>query len=84
MLRGAGPSLYGVNQQTLRQTLIAPDLLSRATATWRFLVYGMQPLGALAGGLLGAVSLRATLITGAAVMALATVSAAGLSRVREL
>ncbi|WP_432846762.1 MFS transporter [Amycolatopsis sp. CA-161197] len=84
VLRGAGPSLYGVNQQTLRQTLIAPDLLSRATATWRFLVYGMQPLGALAGGLLGSVSLRATLITGAAVMALATVSAVRLSRVREL
>ncbi|MEU4667473.1 hypothetical protein AB0F91_05755 [Amycolatopsis sp. NPDC023774] len=65
MLRGV--RLYGVNQQTLRQTLIAPELLSRATATWRFLDYGMQPLGALTGGLFGVVSLRATLITGAAV-----------------
>ena len=45
-----GVRLYGVNQQALRQTLIAPELLSRATATWRFLVYGMQPFGALAGG----------------------------------
>ena len=33
ILRGTGPSLYGVNQQTLRQALIAPALLSRANAT---------------------------------------------------
>ncbi|WIX83470.1 hypothetical protein QRX50_23285 [Amycolatopsis carbonis] len=32
-LHGAWPALCGVNQQTLRQTLIAPELLSHATAT---------------------------------------------------
>ena len=70
VLRGAGPSLYGVNQQTLRQTLVPPDLLSRVNATWRFLVYGLQPVGALLGGLLGSLDLRLTLIVSSAVMLL--------------
>jgi hypothetical protein len=69
VLRGAGPSLYGVNQQTFRQALIPAVLLSRANATWRFLVFGMQPAGALLGGLTGsAVNLRATLIISSAIM----------------
>jgi predicted MFS family arabinose efflux permease len=72
-LRGAGPPLYGVNQQTFRQALIPPAALSRATATWQFLVYGMQPIGALLGGLIGSVlSLRATLIISSAAMLLGT------------
>jgi MFS family permease len=58
VLRGTGPALYGVNQQTFRQTLVAPAQLSRVNAGWRFLVYGTQPLGALLGGALGAVDLR--------------------------
>ncbi len=75
-LRGAGPSLYGVNQQTLRQALIPPAALSRANATWRFLVYGAQPIGALLGGLLGsALGLRATLIISSAVMLIGTMVA---------
>ena len=68
VLRGAGPSLYGINQQTLRQALIAPDLLSRANATWRFLVFGTQPIGAVLGGLLGSISLRATLVISSVIM----------------
>lgn len=73
LLRGAGPSLYGVNQQTLRQTLVAPALLSRVNAAWRFLVYGMQPLGALLGGLVGgALGLRAALVVGSCAMLLGT------------
>lgn len=71
LLRGTGPALYGVNQQTVRQTLTPPGLLSRVNATWRFLVYGTQPLGALLGGVLGAaVGLRATLVVSGAVMLL--------------
>ncbi len=73
LFRGAGPSLYGVNQQTFRQALIAPELLSRANATWRFLVYGTQTLGALLGGVLGSVaSARVTLLVSGGAMALAT------------
>ncbi|QUQ67019.1 MFS transporter [Kutzneria sp. CA-103260] len=70
VLRGAGPSLFGVNQQTLRQTLVPPDLLSRVNATWRFLVYGLQPVGALLGGVLGSLDLRLTLIVSSVVMLL--------------
>jgi hypothetical protein len=86
-LRGAGPALYGVNQQTFRQALIPPIALSRANATWRFLVYGMQPIGALLGGLAGsALNLRATLIISSAVMLLGTAIAyaSPLRTLREL
>ncbi|NJP97257.1 MFS transporter [Nonomuraea sp. FMUSA5-5] len=69
LLRGAGPSLYGVNQQTFRQALIPAELLSRANATWRFLAYGGQSLGALAGGAAAAaLGLRATLVVTSCVM----------------
>jgi MFS family permease len=65
ILRGIGPSLYSINQQTLRQALTAPEMLSRINATWRFLVFGMQPVGALIGGFLGGtIGLRDTLILG--------------------
>jgi MFS family permease len=70
VLRGAGPSLYGVNQQTLRQTLVQSELLSRVNATWRFLVYGLQPVGALLGGILGSLDLRLTLVVSSVVMLL--------------
>jgi hypothetical protein len=83
VLRGAGPSLYGMNQQTLRQTLVEPELLSRVNATSRFLVYGMQPLGALLGGLLGAVDLRETLVVSSVLMVAGT-GIAVLSPVRNL
>ena len=83
VLRGAGPSLYGVNQQTLRQTLVQPELLSRVNATWRFLVYGLQPVGALLGGLLGSLDLRLTLVVGSGVM-LVGVAVAALSPLRSL
>jgi predicted MFS family arabinose efflux permease len=63
LLRGIGPSLYGVNQQTFRQALVPRELVSRVNATWRFLVYGTMPIGALLGGVLGsAIGLRLTLI----------------------
>jgi predicted MFS family arabinose efflux permease len=86
-LRGAGPSLYGVNQQTFRQALIPPAALSRANATWRFLVYGTQPVGALLGGLAAsALSLRATLFISSVAMFLGTTMAytSPLRTLREL
>lgn len=83
-LRGAGPSFYGVHQQTFRQALIEPALLSRAIGTWRFLVYGMQAFGALLGGLLGSVAgLRATLIISSGAM-LAGTAIAFFSPLRSL
>ena len=84
LLRGWGPTLYGINQQTIRQVLIAPELLARTQATWRFLVYGMQPIGALLGGTLGGlVGFRATLVISSLVMLTGT-GAALLSPLRAL
>jgi len=69
LLRGWGPTLWGINQQTIRQILIPPELLARTQATWRFLVHGMQPIGALLGGILGALAgFRATLVISSLVM----------------
>ena len=63
LLRGLGPPLFGVAQTTLRQTIVPDHVLGRVNATWRFLVFGAQPLGALLGGGLGAVlGLRAALV----------------------
>jgi MFS family permease len=86
-LRGIGPSIYGINQQTLRQAVIAPALLSRANATWRFIAYGGQSLGALAGGALGsALGLRAALVVSSCVMLVGASSgiASPLRTLREL
>jgi hypothetical protein len=55
-------TVYNVNQVSLRQALTPDQLLGRVNATNRFLVWGCAPLGALAGGLLGAtLGLRPTL-----------------------
>ncbi|MGH3831804.1 MAG: MFS transporter [Pseudonocardiaceae bacterium] len=84
ILRGTGPSIYGINQQTFRQAMIAPALLSRANATWRFLAYGGQSLGALLGGLLGsAFGLRTTLVISSRIM-LASTAIALMSPLRSL
>jgi predicted MFS family arabinose efflux permease len=84
ILRATGPSLYGVNQQTLRQTLMSADMLARANGSWRFLVYGSQALGALLGGYLGStLGLPMTLVAGSAVMLMATAFAA-VSPLRSL
>lgn len=65
VLRGVGPPVYSVNQSTIRQSLTRPEVLARVNATWRFLVFGTQPIGALVGGLLGGmIGLRATIVTG--------------------
>lgn len=68
-LRSIGTPLYSVNQRALRQTMAPARLLGRLNASWRFLVYGVVPLGSLLGGVLGqTVGLRATLAIGALAM----------------
>jgi MFS family permease len=69
LLRGAAPSIFGVNQQTLRQMLVPPERLAQVNASWRFLVFGFQSLGALVGGLLAsAAGLRSTLVATSCLM----------------
>jgi MFS family permease len=50
---GFGSVLYNVNQVSFRQRLCPPALLGRMNASMRFVVSGVMPLGALAGGAVG-------------------------------
>jgi integral membrane sensor domain MASE1 len=59
-------TVYNVNQVSFRQRLCPDRLLGRMNATMRFVVWGVLPIGALLGGVLGAVvGLRPTLWIGA-------------------
>lgn len=59
---GAGQLVYAITTSSLRQQLRPDHLLSRVTATMRFLIMGSFPLGALLGGTLGElIGLRGTL-----------------------
>jgi len=71
-ISGFGGVVFNINTRTLRQSGTPDHLMGRVTATSRFLVWGGLPIGALAGGTLGAVfGLRLTLFIGAAGMLLA-------------
>lgn len=50
-LFGFGPILWFITQTTLRQAVTPQPLLGRVSATITTAMYGMRPLGALAGGL---------------------------------
>ncbi len=50
-LIGFGPMLWLVMQLTVRQIVTPPHLMGRVTATIQVAIYGVRPLGALAGGL---------------------------------
>jgi MFS family permease len=79
--------VYNVTQVSYRQRVCPPALLGRMNASVRFVVWGTQPLGALAGGFLGAVlGIRPVLwicVAGAALAALPVV-ASPLIRTRDL
>ena len=64
--------VYNVNQVSFRQRLCPDRLLGRMNATMRFVVWGVLPMGALIGGVLGSeAGLRPTLWVGATGEALA-------------
>lgn len=68
---GCGISIWNVNTITLRQALTPMRLLARMNASYRMLLFGALPVGALAGGLVGsAVGLRSALVI--SVLALTT------------
>ncbi|TCM43668.1 MFS transporter [Kribbella sp. VKM Ac-2568] len=84
LFSGLSMPLYGVPQQTLRQSLVPESLLGQTTATWRTLVIGGQTLGALTSGLLaGVLGLRLTLTLSTTGMLLGTLPVA-LSPLRQL
>jgi MFS family permease len=69
---GFGATVYNVNQVSFRQRLCPDRLLGRMNATMRFVVWGVLPIGALIGGLLGTIiGLRPTLWIGAVGQAVA-------------
>lgn len=52
-LIGFGPMLWLVMQTSVRQIVTPPALMGRVTATIQVAIYGVRPLGALAGGIVG-------------------------------
>jgi MFS family permease len=71
---GFSAVVYNINQVSFRQRLCPDRLLGRMNATMRFVVWGVLPIGALVGGVLGsALGLRTTLWIGAAGQAVAGV-----------
>jgi MFS family permease len=55
--------VYNVNQVSLRQAIVPLRLQGRMNATMRFIVWGVIPLGAIVGGLLGEVlGIRPTIL----------------------
>jgi MFS-type transporter involved in bile tolerance (Atg22 family) len=50
---GYGISIWNVNTITMRQALTPPRVLARMNATYRMLLFGALPAGALIGGVLG-------------------------------
>ncbi len=50
---GFGPMLWLVMQTSVRQIVTPPALMGRVTATIQVAIYGVRPVGALAGGLVG-------------------------------
>jgi MFS family permease len=65
-LGGIGVAISNIHAVSLRQAITPNRLLGRMTASYRFLIYGTIPLGALLGGFLGEkIGLRPTLLVGA-------------------
>lgn len=66
---GCGISVWNVNTITLRQAVTPMRLLARMNATYRMLLFGALPAGAMVGGLLGtAVGLHTALVVAVIVL----------------
>ena len=79
--------VYNITQVSYRQRVTPPDLLGRMNASVRFLVWGTQPLGALAGGTLGAtlgIVPVMWLVTAGLLVAALPVALSPLARMRDL
>lgn len=69
-----GSIIYAITNVSLRQRLCPDRMLGRVTATMRFLIMGLFPLGALLGGILGElIGLRGTLWVSGAIIVLSPI-----------
>ena len=86
-LVGFGPMLWLICQTTVRQLVTPSPLMGRVNATVQTAIYGVRPLGALAGGLVAAhAGMHAALLLIAAAFALSTlvIILSPLARLRVL
>ena len=86
-LIGFGPMLWLICQTTVRQLVTPAPLLGRVNATVQTAIYGVRPLGALAGGLVAAhAGLQAALVLIAVSFTLSTlvIVLSPLARLRVL
>jgi MFS family permease len=87
ILFNAGLQTFSVTQISVRQALTPRHLLGRVNATRRVAAFGIQPVGALLGGVLGtSFGLHAALLVAALinVVAVASVARSPLAHVREM
>jgi MFS family permease len=65
-LMSFGSTIYNINLLSLRQAITPNRMQGRVNATMRFIAWGVTPVGALLGGMLGeSIGLRPTLFVGA-------------------
>ena len=86
-LIGFGPMLWLICQTTVRQLVTPLSLMGRVNATVQTAIYGVRPLGALAGGIVAAqAGLQAALLLIAASFVLSTlvILLSPLARLRAL
>ncbi len=86
-LVGFGPMQWAICQTTVRQLVTPSPLMGRVNATVQTAIYGVRPLGALAGGFVAALSgLHAALLMIALAFALSTlvIILSPLARMRVL
>lgn len=75
LISAGATTVWNILVMSLRQSAIPTRLLGRVHGTWRTLLWGTMPLGALLGGLLGRLDLRAPfLIAGGAATLIALAS----------
>jgi len=82
-----GDVIFNINSVTLRQGLVPDRLRGRVSASIRVVILGVQPLGALVGGVLGEqIGLRPTLLIAALIFGVGFLSMffLPLHRVRRL
>jgi Na+/melibiose symporter-like transporter len=66
-------TIWNVLVMSLRQSVIPSRLLGRVHGTWRTLLWGAMPLGALLGGLIARAGLQVPLLVGGAASVVASV-----------